>query len=108
MTEKQSTLTGIENRWTFIHPDGDYPKLVAPDGCFYCFAFAFDARQLCEELNKLNEENEQLQERNDRQANSLDELYNLIEKEDWKALQQIIQDFKDCEEQLQKEWKCYE
>ena len=59
-------------------------------------------------LNELNDENEQLQARNDRQANSLDELYNLIEKQDWEALKQIIQDFKDCEEQLQKEWRKYD
>ena len=58
-------------------------------------------------LNALAEQNVQLQERNDRQANSLDELYNLIEKQDWEALKQIIQDFKESDEQLQKEWKCY-
>ena len=64
MTEKQTTLTGIENRWEFIHPDGDYPKIIAPNGCFYCFAFAFDARLLCKELNELTEEIKQLKEQN--------------------------------------------
>ena len=59
-------------------------------------------------LNSLSEENEQLQARNDRQAETIGELYNLIEKEDWEALTQIMQDFKDCEEQLRKEWKRYE
>ena len=59
-------------------------------------------------IEVLKEKNTELQLRNDRQANSLDELYNLIEKEDWKALQQIIQGFRDCEEQLQKEWRKYD
>ena len=83
----------------------------------------------CKALNELAEENEQLkkqraelfirerdtknelreqQERNDRQAKQLDNIYNLIEKEDWKTLKGIIQEFQECEEQLQSEWKCYE
>ena len=61
-----------------------------------------------QDLEVLKEHNTQLQTRNDRQANSLDEVYNLIENEDWEALKQIIQDFKECDEQLRKEWKCYE
>lgn len=67
MTEKQVTLTGIENKWLYSEEDGDYPKITAPDGCFYCFSFSIDAQQLCEKLNEmqdkinmLNDENEQL------------------------------------------------
>ena len=60
------------------------------------------------ELNKLNDENEQLKERNNRQAKQLDNLYTLIEKQDWKTLKGIIQEFQECEEQIQQEWKCYE
>ena len=59
-------------------------------------------------LARLEEENEQLKQRNNRQAKQLDRLYNLIEEKDWRTLTDIIDDFKRCEEQLQKEWKCYE
>lgn len=58
-------------------------------------------------LNELSEENEQLKQRNDRQAKQLDRLYSLIEEKDWTALSDIIDDFKRCEEQLQKEWRTY-
>ena len=58
-------------------------------------------------LNELSEENEQLKQRNDRQAKQLDRLYSLIEEKDWTALSDIIDDFKRCEEQLQKEWGVY-
>lgn len=57
---------------------------------------------------KLKEENEQLKQRNDRQAKQLDRLYSLIEEKDWTALSDIIDDFKRCEEQLQKEWGTYD
>lgn len=75
-----------------------------------------------EENKELQKENEQLksknkillehcddlQERNDRQADTIRELYNLIENKDWETLTGMINDFKECEEQLQREWKCYE
>ena len=59
-------------------------------------------------LNELNDENEQLKQRNDRQAKQLDRLYSLIEEKNWTALSDIIDDFKRCEEQLQKEWGVYD
>ena len=59
------------------------------------------------EVGRLEEENEQLKQRNDRQAKQLDRLYSLIEEKDWTALSDIIDDFKRCEEQLQKEWGVY-
>ena len=59
-------------------------------------------------LNELLEENEQLKQRNNRQAKQLDRLYHLIEEKDWRTLSDIIDDFKRCEEQLQREWKCYD
>ena len=59
-------------------------------------------------LNDLSEENEQLKQRNDRQAKQLDRLYSLIEEKDWTVLSDIIDDFKRCEEQLQKEWGIYD
>lgn len=63
----------------------------------------------CEKENEqLKEENKELQERNNRQAKQLDDLYRLIEQKDWRALTDILDDFKRNDEQLQKEWKCYE
>ena len=52
-------------------------------------------------------ENEQLKQRNDRQAKQLDRLYHLIEEKDWRTLTDILDDFKRCEEQLQREWRTY-
>ena len=60
------------------------------------------------EVGRLEEENEQLNQRNDRQAKQLDRLYSLVEEKDWTALSDIIDDFKRCEEQLQKEWGVYD
>ena len=59
-------------------------------------------------INQLSDENEQLKQRNDRQAKQLDRLYNLIEQKDWRTLTDILDDFKRCEEQLQREWRTYE
>ena len=64
--------------------------------------------QILKILNQLTEENERLQARNDRQAKRLAELYELIAKKDWESLTEIIDDFKRCEEQLQREWRTYE
>ena len=61
-----------------------------------------------ERNEKLFKKTQELQERNDRQAEQLDNLYTLIEKEDWGTLQRILQEFKECEEQLQKEWSGYQ
>ena len=82
----------------------------------------FDAEKFVDLLNKLHEdyqdaittllkvkeENEQLKERNERQAKQLDNLYTLIEKQDWKTLKGLIQEFQECEEQLQREWRTCE
>ena len=59
-------------------------------------------------LNELVKENEQLQQRNNRQAKQLDRIYQLIEEKDWRTLNDILDDFKRCEEQLQREWRTYE
>lgn len=56
----------------------------------------------------LEEENEQLKQRNDRQAKQLDRLYGLVEEKNWTALSDITDNFKRCEEQLQKEWGTYD
>ena len=62
---------------------------------------------LCDRLNWLVDENKELKQRNNRQAKQLDRLYHLIEEKDWRTLTDIIDDFKRCEEQLQKEWGTY-
>ena len=68
-----------------------------------CGALTDDKR-----IKELYEENEQLKQRNNRQAKQLDRLYNLIEQKDWRTLNDILDDFKRCEEQLQREWRTYE
>ena len=65
------------------------------------------AKQTVDRLNELADENEQLKQRNNRQYEQLDRLYNLIEQKDWRALNDILDDFKRCEEQLQREWGTY-
>ena len=66
-----------------------------------------DFYELWEFLNKLNDENEQLKQRNNRQYEQLGRLYDLIEQKEWRALTDIIDDFKKSDEQLQKEWMIY-
>lgn len=53
---------------------------------------------------ELRKENHELQERNNRQYKQLGDLYRLIEEKDWRALSDIMDDFKKSEELLQKEW----
>lgn len=65
-------------------------------------------RNIILENEDLEKENKELKERNNRQAKQLDNIYHLIEQRDWRALSDIIDDFKKAEEQLQQEWKCYE
>ena len=71
-------------------------------------AYIQDIEVFKEENTHLKLENEQLQQRNDRQAKRLAELYELMAKKDWESLTEIIDDFKRCEEQLQREWRTYE
>ena len=67
---------------------------------------SFKRIQRCHTLT-LVEENEQLKQRNDRQAKQLDRLYRLIEEKEWRTLTDILDDFKRCEEQLQRESGTY-
>ena len=59
------------------------------------------------EVGRLEEENDQLKQRNNRQYEQLGRLYYLIEQKEWRALTDIIDDFKKSNEQLQKEWGTY-
>ena len=67
-----------------------------------------DATILIQSNQDYRKENEQLKQRNDRQAKQLDRLYQLISQKDWRTLTDILDDFKRCEEQLQREWRTYE
>ena len=58
-------------------------------------------------LNDLSDENEELKQRNNRQYEQLGRLYDLIEQKEWRALTDIIDNFKKSDEQLQKEWGTY-
>ena len=62
-----------------------------------------DLYDCCDLLN----ENEQLKQRNNRQYEQLGRLYYLIDQKKWRALTDIIDDFKKSNEQLQKEWGTY-
>ena len=59
------------------------------------------------DFKRLEQHNKELQERNNRQAKRLDDIYQLIEQKDWRALSDIMDDFKKAEEQLQSEWQTY-
>ena len=88
----------------------DGARVIKDNENKYTFATTFETATLInyrKALNELNDENEQLKQRNNRQAKQLDRLYNLIEEKDWRTLSDIIDDFKRCEEQLQKEWRTY-
>ena len=94
---KQSAMNN--NRYVIHDSKKEYTFPVLDSTLNYMF---------CKALNELSDENEELKQRNDRQAKQLDRLYNLIEEKDWTALSDIIDDFKRCEEQLQKEWGVYD
>lgn len=53
-------------------------------------------------------ENKQLKQRNTNQYNQLNELWQIIEEENWEKLIAMKKQLKEDEERLQKEWKCYE
>ena len=54
---------------------------------------------------RLEKENEQLKERNNRQYNKLNELWQIIEEENWETLIAMKKQLKEDEEQLQREWR---
>jgi len=66
------------------------------------------ARENANRVGQLEKENKELQERNNRQCKQLDDLYRLIEEKDWRALSDILDDFKKADKQLQKEWSVKE
>ena len=74
----------------------------------------YSRRQLEKEKEQLESKNkillehcDDLQERNDRQADTIQELYNLIENKDWETLTAMIEELNNAEEQLMKEWRIY-
>ena len=67
-----------------------------------------DYNGLNAEYEWLKEENEQLKQRNTNQYNQLNELWQIIEEENWEKLIIMKKQLKEDEERLQSEWKCYE
>ena len=63
---------------------------------------------VCNFGNSLAEDNEQLKQRNTNQYNQLNELWEIIEEENWEKLIAMKKQLKEDEERLQQEWKCYE
>ena len=72
-----------------------------------CIDLEVERNRLQNDVNSLEKENKELQERNNRQAKQLDNIYQLIEQKDYRALNDIMDDFKKAEEQLQSEWQTY-
>ena len=108
-------------RFTIDVETENYENAYFEDDKFLCYEDDYDA--ILNRLNELAEENQQLkqqrvelfirerdtknelrrlQERNNRQCRELDNLYHLIEKQDWKTLTGIIQELKEADELLQK------
>ena len=58
-------------------------------------------------INFLQEKNSELKLRNNRQASTIDNLYSLIEKEDWTALKKIIEEIEEAEELNRLEFEAY-
>ena len=102
-TENDSTNSRNEKRYKLSKPNGAY--LI--DGDRPYAHWINDDDKIIDLLNDIVNKNEELKERNNRQAKQLDRLYNLIEEKDWRTLTDILDDFKRCEEQLQKEWRTY-
>ena len=95
-----------ENR--LLKEENEYLKPLANENSSYIDDMEDDIISFKQEIKKLKNENKELKERNNRQYKQLDDLYRLIEEKDWRALSNIMDDFKKAEDQLQKEWKCYE
>ena len=89
-----------------IISENDFDERVEYEG-YTSFADSMLGEEVVNKLNQLYGENEQLKTRNNNQAKQLDNLYQLIEQKDWRALSDILDDFKRCDEQLQKEWGTY-
>ena len=56
---------------------------------------------------RIQVQNDELKERNNRQAERLDELYSLIENENWKTLTGIIDEMNEAEELNRLEFEAY-
>lgn len=70
--------------------------------------FHHGARENANHVGKLEKENKELKKRNNNQYQQLTELWQIIEEENWGKLIAMKKQLKEDEEQLQKEWKCYE
>ena len=57
-----------------------------------------------EEIEILSDENQQLKERNQRQYNRLKELTELMYEKQWGKLENMVEEWENADELLQKEW----
>lgn len=57
-----------------------------------------ECEEIANELNKLSNENEQLKQRNENQYNQLNELWQIIEEENWEKLIAMKKQLKEDEE----------
>ena len=93
MTEKRFTLMSVVNLDYGI-ADNDEP--------------IGSLSNICDLMNSLVDENEQLKQRNNNQYNQLNQLWQIIEEENWEKLIAMKKQLKEDEEQLKREWACYE
>lgn len=61
-----------------------------------------------EEIEIISDEKQQLKARNKRQYKLLNKITDLMCKRDWKALEQIVEDWEESDRLLQEEFKCYD
>ena len=106
--EKITSTLELENKLNELHEENEYLCEKIKENEWHWNTIDEDKDVWMYKCKKLEEENEQLKQRNNRQAKQLDNLYHLIEKQDWKTLNGLIQEFQECEEQLQREWRTYE
>ena len=100
LSESVEDVQWIKSLLNELQEENKRLKSINQDYCNYIGDFEDD-------FIRLAEENKKLQERNDRQYKQLGDLYRLIEEKDWRALTDILDDFKRNDEQLQKEWSEY-
>lgn len=60
-----------------------------------------------ETILKQKEKIKELETRNQRQYGRLKEITDLMQNRDWKALEQIVEDWEQAEDQLKREWGTY-
>ena len=97
-----------EKRFTLKYINEQHISANLYDNKTFIGSIGMGEELIVELLNDLSEENEQLKQRNTNQYNQLNELWQIIEEENWEKLIAMKKQLKEDEERLQNEWKCYE